>query len=55
MAYGNEAMISVEVKIPSFWYKNFDEETNTRDMIEERRQVARIQMDAKTYSEVLRL
>ena len=43
MAYGTEAMIYPEVKVPSFGYENFDEETNTfilaaeRDMIEQRR------------------
>ena len=52
MAYGTEAMIPVEVRVPSFRYKNFDEETNTsllaaeRDTIEERREVARVRMEA---------
>ena len=53
MAYGTEAMIAAEVKVPSFRYENFDEETNTsllaaeRDMIEEQREVARIQIQAQ--------
>ena len=53
MAYGNEAMIPAEVKIPSFRYENFDEETNTsllaveKDMIEERREDARIRMEVQ--------
>ena len=48
MAYGVEVMILAEVKVPSFRYENFDEETNIsllaaeRDMIEEQREVARI-------------
>ena len=52
MAYGTEAMIPAEVKVPLFRYENFDEKTNTsfwaaeRDMIEERREVARIRMEA---------
>ena len=46
-------MIPEEVKVPSFQYKNFDEETNTsllateKYMIEEHREVARIQMEAQ--------
>ena len=53
MAYGTEAMIAAEVKVPSFRYENFDEETNTsllvaeRDIIEERREVARIRIEAQ--------
>ena len=53
MAYGSEAMITAEVKVSSFRYENFDKETNTsllateRDMIEERREVARIRMEAQ--------
>ena len=53
MAYSTEAMIPAEVKISSFRYENFDEETNTsllateRDIIEERREVARIRMEAQ--------
>ena len=53
MAYGVEVMILAEVKVPSFRYENFDEETNTsllageRDMIEERREVVRIRMEAQ--------
>ena len=47
MAYGTE------VKVPSFRYENFIEEANTsllaveRDMIEERREVARVRMEAQ--------
>ena len=46
-------MIPEEVKVPSFQYKNFDEETNTsllateKYMIEEHREVARIRMEAQ--------
>ena len=53
MEYGSEAMIPEEVKVPSFQYKNFDEETNTsllateKYMIEEHREVARIRMEAQ--------
>ena len=53
MAYGTEAMTPAEVNVPSFRYENFDEETNTsllaakRDMIEERREVARIRIEAQ--------
>ena len=53
MAYGTEAMIPTEVRVPSFRYENFDEETNTSlfaavgDTIEERREVARIGMEAQ--------
>ena len=53
MAYGTEAMISAEIKIPSFRYENFDETVKDsllaaeRDMIEERREVARIRMEAQ--------
>ena len=53
MAYGNEAMIPAKVRVPSFQYENFDEETNTsllaaeRDTIEERREVARVRMEAQ--------
>ena len=53
MAHGSKAMIPAEVKVPSFRYKNFDKETNNsllateRDMIEERREVARIQIEAQ--------
>ena len=53
MAYGTEAMIPAEVKVPSFCYKSFDEAVNDsllaveRDMIEERREVARIRMEAQ--------
>ena len=53
MAYGSESMIPAEVKVSSFWYENFDKETNTsllaveRDMIKERREVARIRMEAQ--------
>ena len=53
MAHGSEAMISADVKVPSLRCENFDEETNTsllatkRDMIEERREVARIRMEAQ--------
>ena len=42
-----------EVKISSFRYENFDKEINTsllaaeRDMIEERREVTRIRMEAQ--------
>ena len=52
MAYGSEAMILAEVKVPSFRYKNFDKETNAsllaaeKDMIEECREVVRIRMEA---------
>ena len=48
MAYGTEAMIPAEVKVPSFRYEYFDEAANDlllaaeRDMIEERREVERI-------------
>ena len=47
------AMIPTEVRVPSFRYENFDEETNTsllameKDMIEERREVARVRMEAQ--------
>ena len=53
MAYSTEAMIPAEVKISSFRYENFDEETNTsllateRDMIEERKEVVRIRMESQ--------
>ena len=53
MAYGTEAMIPTEVRVPSFRYENFNEETNTsflaaeRDIIEERREVARVRMEAQ--------
>ena len=53
MAYGTEAMIPAEVKVLSFRYENFDEPVNDsllaaeRDMIEERREVARIRMEAQ--------
>ena len=53
MAYGTEVMIPAEVKVPSFRYENFDEKTNTlllaaeRDMIEERREVARIRIESQ--------
>ena len=53
MAYGSEAMIPANVKVPSFRYENFDEETNTsllaveKDMIEERREDARIRMEVQ--------
>ena len=53
MAYGTEAMIPAEVKVLSFRYENFDETVNDsllaaeRDMIEERREVARIWMEAQ--------
>ena len=53
MAYGTEAMIPAEIKIPSFRYENFDETVNDsllaaeRDMIEERREVARIRIEAQ--------
>ena len=53
MANGSEAMIPAEVKVPSFRYKNFKEDTNTsllaveRDTIEERREVTRIRMEAQ--------
>ena len=53
MAYGIEAMISAEVKVPSFLYECYDEATNhsllaaERDTIEERREVARIRMEAQ--------
>ena len=53
MAYGSEAMIPTEVKVPSFRYENFDEETNAsllameKDMIEERREVAKIRIEAQ--------
>ena len=46
-------MIPAAVKIPSFRYENFDETINDsllaakRDMIEERREVARIRMEAQ--------
>ena len=46
-------MIPVEVKVPSFRYNSFDEAVNDsllateRDTIEERREVARIQMEAQ--------
>ena len=46
-------MIPVEVSIPTFRYENFDEETNEiqlaaeRDMIEERRDMARVRMAAQ--------
>ena len=49
MAYGTEAMIPTEVRVPSFRYENFDEETNTsllaveRDIIEERREIVRME------------
>lgn len=52
MAYGTEAMIPVEVRVSSFRYECYDEATNDlllaaeRDMIEERREVARIRMEA---------
>ena len=52
MAYGTEAMIPVEVKVSLFRYETFYEETNTsllaaeRDMIDERREVARVRMKA---------
>ena len=48
MAYGTEAMIPAVVRVSSFRYKNFNEETNTsflateRDTIEEQREVARV-------------
>ena len=53
MAYGIEAMIPAEVKVPSFLYECYDEAANDsllaaeRDMIEERREVARIRMEAQ--------
>ena len=53
MAYGTEAMIPMEVRVPSFRYENFDKETNTsllateRDTIEERREIARVRMEAQ--------
>ena len=53
MAYGTEAMIPTEVKVLSFRYDNFDEAANNsllaaeRDTIEERREVARIRMEAQ--------
>ena len=53
MAYGSKAMIPLEVRVSSFRYENFDEETNTsllvaeRDTIEERREVARVRMKAQ--------
>ena len=53
MAYGTEAMIPAEVKVPSFRYECYDEATNDsllaaeQDMIEERREVARIRMEAQ--------
>ena len=53
MAYSTEAMIPAEVKISSFRYENFDEETNTsllateRDMIEERKEVVRFRMESQ--------
>ena len=53
LAYGAEAMIPAEVKVPSFRFENFDEDTNAgllaaeKDMIEERREVARIRMEAQ--------
>ena len=53
MDYGTEVVISAEVKVLSFRYENFDEETNTsllaaeRDMIEERREVARIRIESQ--------
>ena len=53
MAYGTEAMIPAEVRVPSFRYENFNEETNTsllaaeRDAIEERREVTRVRMEAQ--------
>ena len=48
MAYGTEAMIPAEVRVPSFRYENFDEETNAsllaaeRDTVEEQREVTRV-------------
>ena len=60
MAYGTEAMIPVEVKVPSFRYESFNEAANDsllaaeRDMIEERREVADGSLKA-TNGEVLRL
>ena len=53
MAYGTEAMIPAEVKVPSYRYESFDEAANNsllaaeRDMIEERREVARVRMEAQ--------
>ena len=53
MHYGTESMIPIEVNVPSFRYENFDEETNTlllaaeRYMLEERREVVRIRMEAQ--------
>ena len=53
MAYGSKAMIPLEVRVSSFRYENFDEDTNTsllvaeRDTIEERREVARVRMKAQ--------
>ena len=53
MTYGTEAMIPAEVKVPSFRYDSFDEAVNDsllaaeRDTIEERREVARIRMEAQ--------
>ena len=53
MAYGTEAMIPAEVKVSSFCYDSFDEAANNsllaaeRDTIEERREVARIRMEAQ--------
>ena len=46
-------MIPAEVRVPSFRYENFDEETNTsllateRDTIEERKEVARVRIEAQ--------
>ena len=53
MAYTTEAMIPAEVKVPSFRYEKFNEETSTSllaaesDMIEKRRETARIYMKAQ--------
>ena len=46
-------MIPAEVRVPSFRYENFNEETNTsflaaeRDIIVEWREVARVRMEAQ--------
>ena len=53
MAYGVEAMIPVEVEVPSFRHVNFDEELNNQalaaeiDILEEKRDAARIRMMAQ--------